>query len=588
MQNSPAVGELSLREHLGVLRRRKVTIAATMLFVVLAAVAFSAVQKASYEATAEVLLQPRASEQIYAPSQQAPVDQSQIEVDTEIQVMKSRSVQDAVTRELGRVTTVDIEARNRTMVVALTAHSNDPGDAAHIANTYASTYVRVRRQATIDDLVAASTQIQQQIDKATADIAALDRAVAALDAQIVAAGSAAERTALKDQRDQLVASNAKDLLALQTRRSGYTDQLDKLTLASNLTQTGGAQIVSEAQVPSSPVSPQPIRDAFLALFVGLLIGIGIAFLREHLDDTIKTKDDLDGLPAGFGVLSLIPVVDGWKDRAVPTVVSVTAPQSAAAESYRALRTAIQFLALDHPMGIVQVTSPQAAEGKTTTLSNLAVALARSGKRVIVVDCDLRKPRVESFFNVSNEVGFTTVLLGETPLSAALHRLSDQPRLVILPAGPPPPNPSELLSTKRAGDMLARLRTEADYVLVDSPPVLPVADAIILAGFVDATLLVVTAGSTTKRQAQRAAELLQQVHAPMIGTVLNAVGVGDGYDSGFDYRYGYGYGQGQGQHSARRRWFRRRQSVAGGAQNGAAPNGRDPIGPDAETLPRVGR
>ena len=166
----------------------------------------------------------------------------------------------------------------------------------------------------------------------------------------------------------------------------------------------------------------------------------------------------------------------------------------------------------------------------------------------MVDCDLRRPRIESFFGLPNEVGFTNVLVGDASLSEAVQRIPGEPRLAILPAGPPPPNPSELLSTKRTADVLSSLKEEADYVLVDSPPVLPVSDSIVIAGIVDATIIVVTANSTTKRQAQRALEQLQQVDAPIIGAVLNAVGRGAG---GYGYSYGYSYGYTSRDHSGRR-------------------------------------
>jgi capsular exopolysaccharide synthesis family protein len=234
---------------------------------------------------------------------------------------------------------------------------------------------------------------------------------------------------------------------------------------------------------------------------------------------------------------MVPRVEDWKDRERPELVSIHAPKSAAAEAYRTLRTSVQFVGLDRPLRMIQVTSPVAGEGKTTTIANLGVALARAGKRVVMVDCDLRRPRIESFFGLPNELGFTNVLVGDATLPQAAQPLPGEPRLAILPAGPPPPNPSELLSTRRAHEILTALREEADYVLVDSPPVLPVSDSIIIAGMVDATILVVTAKSTTKRQAHRAVEQLQQVSAPLVGVVLNGVG----RDSGV-YAYSYGYGE----------------------------------------------
>jgi capsular exopolysaccharide synthesis family protein len=212
------------------------------------------------------------------------------------------------------------------------------------------------------------------------------------------------------------------------------------------------------------------------------------------------------------------------------------PGSTETEAYRTIRTSIQFMGLDHPLRTVQVTSAQPGEGKTTTLANLAVVLARAGQRVVVVCCDLRRPRVHEFFGLSNAVGFTSVLLGEVPLSQALQRVPGEERLALLASGPEPPNPSELLSGMRAVEIFTALQGLADIVLIDSPPVLPVADAAVVSTRVDGTLLVASVGSSTRKHVHRAMEMLRQVEAPVIGAILNrATG-----ESGYGYGYGYGY------------------------------------------------
>jgi len=542
-----------LRDYLVVIRRRKWTILGATVLVLAAALAHALTQKTIYRSSAEVLLQARASEQLFQPSQQNGTSDSN-RIATEIQVMQSQSVRSAVTQVLGRSAKVDIAAQGNTDVVVISAQDHDPKEAARTAQTYAETFVSVRKAQTLQDLLDASTQIQQQIDKINGQIADLNQPINDLNTQIANAASAADRATLSARRDQLQQQNATQVTSLQSRIASYTTQLDNLQVASNLTQTGGAQIVSQANVPSTPISPTPKRDGELALVIGLLLGIGLAFLREYLDDTIKSKDDVDAALGQLSVLSVVPLVADWKDPDKTELVTIDHPKSPAAEAYRTLRTSVQFIGLERPMKLIQVTSPAAAEGKTTTLANLGVALARAGRRVVMADCDLRRPRVESFFGLPNDVGFTNVVIGDATLASAVQHVPNEPRLAVLPAGPPPPNPSELLSTKRASDLLRLLAEEADYVLVDSPPVLPVTDAIVIAGFVDATIMVVTANSTTKRQSHRALELLGQVDAPIIGAVLNGVAEGDrGY--GYGYSYGY-YGAPSGSKPKKRRGRRR--------------------------------
>jgi capsular exopolysaccharide synthesis family protein len=177
-----------------------------------------------------------------------------------------------------------------------------------------------------------------------------------------------------------------------------------------------------------------------------------------------------------------------------------------------------------------VTSASAQEGKTTTLANLAVAFARSGLRTVAVCCDLRRPRLHAFFGLDNAVGFTSVLLGNVALSKALQPVPGVDRLLILASGPLPPNPAELLSSSRTVELLRNLASQADIVLIDSPPVLPVTDSLVLSQRVDSTVLVSAAGTTTRKAVHRAAEMLHQVSAPLVGAVLNGVSEDSGYGS----------------------------------------------------------
>jgi len=495
--------ELGLRDYVRILARRKQLIVVVTLLIAVPAVVLSLLKTPVYAGEAELLLQPRISETLFDPNSGVRADPAR-QVQNEIRILSSAPVRQAVRAALGSAPKVSANAIGATDLIRVTARSSDPTRAAALANAYAGSYIDYRRKQAVDDVLAAGQQVQTKIGE--------------LQKQIDAAPGGA-------QKDSLVQA-----------QSLFKQRLDQLQVDGALKQ-GGAQLVTPAEVPTSPVEPQPLRTGITALFFGLVLGLGLAFLREFLDDSVKSKEDFERVAAGMPVLGLIPVVSAWRGKETPYLVSLDDPSSAAAEAYRTLRTSIQFIGLDRPMRTLQVTSANPQEGKTTTLANLAVALARSGSTVAIVCCDLRRPRVHEFFGLSNDVGFTSVLLGKVGLAGAMQEVPDQARLSLLASGPLPPNPSELLSSKRTVEVFGSLQAEYDIVLIDAPPVLPVTDALVLSGRVDATLLVAVAGATTRKEAARAVELLRQVDAPLVGAVLNGVDTEGSYGYAYQsYRY----------------------------------------------------
>ena len=503
MSSTESSSELGLRDYLRIIGGRKQLIVVVVLLVVVPAVVFSLLQTPQYEGRAELLLQPRNSETLFDPTTGVRADPAR-QVQNEIRILSSAPVQAAVREQVGAAPKVKATAIGATDIIRVAARSTDPQRAALLANTYANTYIDYRRKQAVDDVLASSQQVQGKITE--------------LQRQIDAAGPGA-------QRDSLIES-----------QSVFKRTLDQLQVDGSLKQ-GGAQLVTPAQVPTDPVAPQPLRTGVLALGLGLILGLSLAVLREFLDDSVKTKDEFERVAQGVPVLGMIPVVSSWRGKETPYLVSLDDPTSPASEAYRTLRTSVQFIGLDQPMRTLQVTSANAQEGKTTTLANLAVALARSGSTVAIVCCDLRRPRVHEFFGLKNDVGFTSVLLGKVGLVGAMQEVPDQARLSLLASGPLPPNPSELLSSKRTVEVLGSLQAEYDIVLIDAPPVLPVTDALVLSGRVDATLLVAVAGATTRKEAARAVELLRQVDAPLVGAVLNGVDTEGSYGYAYQsYRY----------------------------------------------------
>jgi polysaccharide biosynthesis transport protein len=529
------VDELHLRQHLQVLKRRRLTILVVVTLVVVTALAWSLLQTAQYRSTAEVLLANSLTETIFAPDsadgRSTSVDRSRVQ--TEIEVMQSRSVRDAVAAELGYTPKVSIKGRGDTQVVAISATDKVPDRAAEEAQTYAEVFVQTRRETRVNELLEAVTQIQTQVDDLNRQITDAQAPVVALDAQIATTAPGDALDALRDQREDLASTINQQVVGLQSRLNAYNGQLDQLALASSITQTGGAQIVSEAVPGETPVNQRPVRTLALAVVLGLLIGIVLAFVRDRFDDRIKTREDLEPLLGDLPVLAVIPKVPGWRDEAKTQVISITHPNSLSSEAYRVLRTSLAFLALDRPVGIVHVTSANPAEGKSATIANLAISFTKLGRRVIVVDCDLRRPRVHQFFDIPNTVGLSDVLLGDAPLADAIRTVESQPRLAVVTAGAPSSNPSELLAFYRASEVLEALAAEADVVLLDGPPVLPVTDSLILARLADVTLLVARAGIATRRTVTSALDSLAQIDAPLVGVVLNDAtdhdgGGGQGY------------------------------------------------------------
>ncbi len=510
---------MDLRDYVSVVRRRKWLIGAVVAVVVTSALVLSFLQQPVYSATARVLIGPDRS---LFTGNQVWVDPAF--VDTQMEVITGQPIRDLVRENLGSAPPAKTTRVGTTSVVEVTAESTDPQQAADIANAYVDGYLTIRRQQATEALAAATKEIQGKVDALQTEIDALAGQINALPActSNPPSPSCAQRDSLQRDRDSLI-----------SQQGPFKRRLDELQVDASV-GTSSAQIVTPASAPRDPVRPRPARDGLLALGVGLVFGTAMAFLFEYLDDSVKSKDDYERTVPDVAVLAMIPSVAGWRDRESSHLVSVQEPASPSAEAYRTLRTSIRFLAVDRPLRTIQITSPRTGEGKTTTTANLAVALARAGERVVVVSCDLRRPRLHEFFGLSNHVGFTSVLLGEAPLSAALQRVNpDDDRLWLLASGPLPPNPSELLSSGRATEVLAGLKGYADTVLVDCPPVLPVTDAAALSARVDGTLLVASVGSTTTKQLGRAVEVLRQVGAPLVGAVLNNAPA----ETGYGYAYG---------------------------------------------------
>ena len=336
---------------------------------------------------------------------------------------------------------------------------------------------------------------------------------------------------------------------LDSNRQLYEGLMEKMKEAgvSAGLKSNNFRIVDVARVPTAPVEPNVPRNLAFGLMLGFTSGVGLAFLLEGLDNTVRTTEQAQMI-SGLAPLGMIPLgsrtareganakrlVIASSKEAVELVTQVR-PQSQMAESYRALRTSLLLSNLGAPPKMIMITSALPQEGKTTTSINCAVVLAQKGVRVLLIDADLRRPSIDKILGMGPRSGLSNVLTGSATLEDAITRSSVLPNLSVLAAGTPPPNPAELLASTNMRDMLEEVRGRYDHIVVDTPPALSVTDAVVLSPRADAIVLVIRSGHTTKQALRRSRDILMQVNAKLSGVLLNAVDL-----SSPDYHYYYEY------------------------------------------------
>ena len=347
---------------------------------------------------------------------------------------------------------------------------------------------------------------------------------------------------------------------VETNKQMYQDFLQKTNQAKVevAQQHNNLRLIQPARVPRAPVGPGRFRTILFGLLLSCAGGIGLAFFLEYLDNSIKTVEDV-GRYVRLPALGVIPAISVSTARRIgkqeakgvmPGTETSGAAQeqsnglmildsrSSAAEAYRVLRTSMLLSAADRPPKTVLVTSGQASEGKTTTVVNMAISLSQLGASVLIIDCDLRRPATHKLLNVEHQNGLSTYLSRETEINGLIRKLPIG-NLSLLPCGPIPPNPAELLSSNKMKSMLAMLSEHYDHILIDSPPLLSVADSVILSTMVDGVILVVHGGKSTRIAARRARQELTAVGAKIFGVVLNNLNVRNNEYSYYYSRYEYG-------------------------------------------------
>jgi succinoglycan biosynthesis transport protein ExoP len=371
-----------------------------------------------------------------------------------------------------------------------------------------------------------------------------------------------QKAAANQMAERLVEYNIlkREAEANKTLYEGLMTKLKETAVSAGL-RSSNIRVVDPAMIPSTPARPAKARNVALAFLVGLVGGIGLALMREYLDNTVKTPDDIEtlahlpslavvpqfagsnGSSKGRGLLQGMSSSNGHDKRI--ELVAQHLPKSQMSEAFRALRTSILLSQADHPPQVILVTSALPREGKTTAAANLAVTLAQLGDSTVLVDADLRKPGVGRLLNLGSGkyAGLSSYLAGVSSLDLVTVPHPQIPNLAAIPTGPLPPNPADLLSSHKLVEAIAELRTKFKFIVIDSPPIMAATDAVILSVLTDGVLLVVRSGETPKEAFTRTRDLLNSVKCRILGVVLNAVdsSAPDYYYSYRYYPYSYGYG-----------------------------------------------
>lgn len=307
----------------------------------------------------------------------------------------------------------------------------------------------------------------------------------------------------------------------------FMDSVKKFLKVENV------QVIDKAEVPTSPIKPNPKLNIAISAVLGLMLSIFVIFLMEYLDQTIKRPEDIEKY-LSIPVIGAIPNTNGQN------LISLEDPKSPVSEAFRTMRTNIEFSNIDDDINTIVITSSTPGEGKSTIASNLAISMAQGEKKVLIIDCDLRKPKINKIFDLPNNQGLTTVLLGNKYFEDVVNKHERLDNLYVLTSGPIPPNPAELLGSKKMGEFINELKGEFDTIIMDSPPIGLVTDGVLLSTISDGLILVTAAGDTDIDSSVRSLGLVRNVNSKILGGVLNKIPIkGNPY---YKYEYYSYYGE----------------------------------------------
>lgn len=549
----------------------------------LVAAIVSSLRTPSYKATARVLLRPNDPTEQLNPENAGQTNvfdpnryvtgQEKIVASREVAAEAAKALQGLSVEEVDRKISVAQDGQSNVLLISGT--DTEPTQARDIANAAAKGYIENRRKAAVAGLEQAAKDLEARLAPLQATIAQLDSRIGdgssttGATSQLVAPAAPGSTTAPARPAGQVDTGAAAGLggqpttaEALKAARYAAAVQYETLfarqqELVVNISlKRGEAELIEEALDPTDPVSPHPKRDAVLGMFAGLILGVGVSFLREQLNDRLRSADEVAEI-TGLPLLARLPL-DDETVKGAGGVAVIERPNSLLAEAVRSMRTSIQYLGVDQPIKLIVVTSSLPGEGKSLAAANLAVMFAQADYRTLLVSADLRRSSIDEIFGShAPSPGLTGLIapvrpgsasnrangngkgggeraLDATGLGQAMVR-TPVPNLLLLPAGPTPPNPAELLGSGRMSTLLAEWTASADVVILDTPPLLAVTDAAVLAARSDGVVLVAAVNETKREALKQSMAILEGTGARLLGAVANKVpssGQGAYYYAGY--------------------------------------------------------
>ncbi len=524
--------EIDIRHLVHIVLRQKKIVAGTVLAAVVLSIVYSFLQTTVYTSSAQVILNTPEAAGVGTAS--AAYRDPARRLATQIQLFKSTEVAKTAAKKLdGKVSpgslvgSLSITNSGAADILTVSATDSNPSLASAKANAATKAFVDYSNQQSNTAISKLLESIAKQRDTAKAEFDQLDSQL----------------------RQSVNSSSApsKELSDIQPRRDAafadYTDlrrKYDALEAQSTL-QSQSASIVEPALTPTSPSSPKPVRNTILAAFIGLLLGVGLAFVKDRYDDKIRSPLDLEAL-TDTPLLGIIPKCD------IEAATPASGPKLLTGdptgfEAFRRLRTNFQYVTLGKGVHSIGMVSARPNDGKTTITANLAACLAQSGLKVILIGADMHKPALHRMLRTSNEVGLSSVLTGTHTLAETLQPITFEgtpTKVWFLSAGPKPPNHSELLGQANMAQLLAELKQQCDFVILDLPPILAVSDALVIGRQVDSLIVVARADESKAADVSHALKAIDNVGSAVLGCVFNAVPRNSGPLGSYYYEYRYDY------------------------------------------------